>query len=83
MQNGMTDEDALFAELEANLDDIVLADVEVVSTMDTATLLVRFAAVERELRERLEMHEARTEPGRELHSARAAMLIELRRRRML
>lgn len=64
------------------LRDVVVQDVEVVSVLDAASLLQRFARVELDLRERGEMMEARTDTGRELHSARAAMLIELRRRRM-
>jgi len=76
------EEDGMFAGLEAQFDDVVIADVGVVSLMDAATLLNRFAAVERELRDRSEMLEARTDAGRELHSARAAMLIELTRRKM-
>lgn len=69
-------------ELRDWAEDIVVQDVEVVSTLDAASLLRRFAKVELDLRERGEMMEARTDTGRELHSARAAMLIELRRRRM-
>jgi len=77
----MTDDDIL-AELEDEFSEVVVQDVEVVSTLDAATLLRRFAKVELDLRERGEMMAPRTDTGRELHSARSAMLIELKRRRM-
>ncbi len=79
---GNDEDELLWARFESELDSVVIQDVEVVSTLDAASLLRRFAQVELTLRERGEMMEATTDTGRELHSARAAMLIELRKRRM-
>jgi len=76
------EEDALFAELEQGMADVVIQDLEVIPALDTASLLRRFAAVERELREMSEMLEPRSDRGFELHQARGLMLIELKKRRL-
>ena len=78
----MTDDD-LFAQLEAELGDVVVPDVEDVTTLDTALLLRRYHGVERELREMGQLLHPRSEKAREHHSRRSAYLIELRKRRLL
>ena len=79
----VTDSDDLFAHLEAEMGDVVVPDVEDVTTLDTANLLRRFHGVERDLREKKELLHPRTPAGREHHSRRSAYLIELRRRGIL
>lgn len=79
----MTDNDDLFAQLEAELGDVVVPEVEDVSTLDAATLVSRYHAIERELREMGQLLHPRTDKAREHHSLRSAYLIELRRRRLL
>lgn len=77
------DEDVL-AGLEEQLADLVLdpGDTTNVRELSPKDLLARFAAVERKLREMAELMVPRTQEGRDLHSQRAAYLVELRRRKM-
>lgn len=71
------------AAFETDLGDTPTPEVEDVSTLDAPSLLRQYAAVERELRDRLELHRSHTDAGRELHSRRTAYLLELRHRRLM
>lgn len=72
----------LMARLEAEFTDIDTSDVEDVTKLEGGALLRQFALVERQLRDIGEMMQPHSEDGRELHSRRAAYLIEMRRRGM-
>lgn len=75
--------DDLFAQLEAELGDMVVDDVQDVTALDTHDLMTRYHAVERELRTLQELHFPRTREGRDLHSERAAYQVELRKRHLM
>lgn len=79
----VTDEDPLedeFDKIVGQLDiNPQIVDVNV-TTLDDLELNRRFTAVKQELLDRKEMIEAKTQTGRDLHSQRAAYLIELRKR---
>lgn len=75
------DPDDVIARLEAEFTtDIDTSDVEDVTKLEPGALLRQFALVEIKLRDIGEMMHPHTDEGRDLHSRRAAYLVEMRRR---
>lgn len=77
------DADDIFAGMMADLDLQEPTDIVNVALLDEVELSKRFNAVKQQLLERGEMLKPKTQEGRDLHSERAAYLLELRRRRMV
>lgn len=77
------DADEIFAGLMAGLDLQEPVDTVNVALLDEVELSKRYNAVKQSLLERGEMLNPKTQEGRDLHSERAAYLLELRRRRMI
>lgn len=79
-QSDQQRDDDEFTRLVGQLDiDPSIIDVNV-TTLDDLELNRRFTEVKQELLNRKEMIDAKTQTGRDLHSQRAAYLIELRKR---
>lgn len=76
------DADDEFNRLMEGLDLTVPINVESVTMLDEVELSRRFNEVRGELLTRGEMISPKTDTGRELHSQRAALLVEMRRRGM-
>ena len=76
------DDDDPFVGLEGIFDDVEQGVVNVTLLSDDA-LLTEFNAVTEEIKERREVLSPATDRGRELHSLRAALNIELRQRGIL
>ena len=72
-----------FSDMEKQLADIQMPDVTSVSVLDDAMLLKRYRDLTEELKDRKEALRPTTQVGRDLHSQRAAMLVELKRRRIM
>jgi len=71
-----------FEGLEGIFDDVEQGVVNVTLLSDEA-LLTDFNAIDEEIKERREVLSPHTDRGRELHSLRAAMVVELRQRGIL
>lgn len=67
-------------DLEAQLADIAEPTVVDVTTLNVAELVTRLEETRQNLFKLGEMLDPKTDQGRELHSTRAALLIELRKR---
>lgn len=76
-------DDALFAELEGLFDSVDEVEVVDVTLLGNEELLGRFHELTRKIQDRHEVLAPRTDEGRELHSLRAAMSVELRQRGLL
>lgn len=76
------DPDDVIARLEAEFtgNELDTSDVEDVTKLEPGALLRQFALVERQLRDIGQMMHPTDDEGRDLHSRRAAYLIEMRRR---
>lgn len=74
------DPNAILADLESQFEDIEEPWAESVRDFSDLELSGRFNEVRSRLIELNEMQDPRTEEGRELHSLRAAYLIEMARR---
>lgn len=79
----LPDPDDAFRALMQDVDIPIPTDVVNVSLLDEAELNKRFTFCKQELYEMGEMLRPKTERGRELHSERAAYLVEMRRRGMV
>lgn len=77
------DDAALFAELEGIFDEVSEYEVVDVTKFGDEELLSQFHSITREIKNRHEVLAPRTDEGRELHSLRAAMSVELRQRGLL
>lgn len=66
-----------FDDIDSDVDALGVLNV---TTLETMELLNRFQQLTEELKDREEALRPRTQEARELHSQRAAMLIELRNR---
>jgi hypothetical protein len=75
------DPDAVLRDLEASLGELEQPDVLDLSKLPQHRLSEVFNDTRDELNKRGEMMEATTPQGRELHSLRAACLVEMARRR--
>lgn len=73
-------DDDLFAELERQFDDQDLSDTVDYSTLSDHELLNEFSDVRSELLNIREMMNPVTEYGRNLHSKRTALLVQIRAR---
>ncbi len=83
MAEASSADDAFFSIVEGlDFDARMIVDVNVTLLSDIE-LMTRYGACREELLERREMQNPRTETGRELHSQRAAYIIELRKRRLM
>ena len=76
-------DDPLFAELEGIFEGVDTYEVVDVTKLDNDALLTRFHELTEQIKARREVLAPRTDEGRELHSLRAAMSIELRNRGIL
>lgn len=76
------DIDAMFAGMTADVDLEVPEGTVDFTEVSSLELSEQYNAARDELLETGEMREPRTERGRELHSIRAATLMELKRRRL-
>lgn len=78
----MTDPNDRFDEIVAGLEDEIVQPEKLISVRDLNDVELSSALndVRQELLQRGEMHHPTTDKGRGLHSLRAALLIEVRRR---
>lgn len=76
------DADDIFAGMMAELDIVEPTDVVNVALLDEVELSSRYNSCKQKLFELGEMLHPKTQQGRDLHSERAAYLVELRRRGM-
>lgn len=77
------DNEDAFAAFEAQMRDVVATEVTNVTLLDETTLLNRYHEITQTLMDRKEALRPSTDEGRDLHSQRAALRIELSRRGML
>lgn len=76
-------EDFDFSEMEEQLKEVNVTNVFPVSAIDDASLLKKYRELTAELMNRKEATNPKTPTGRDLHSERAACLLELRRRKIM
>lgn len=76
-------DDSSMAAFEQQMRDVVASEVVNVTLLDDQTLLSRYHDTTSELMSRKEALRPSTDTGRDLHSQRAALRIELSRRRLL
>jgi hypothetical protein len=75
------DSEDVLAYLEAQLSDVEIpTDVENVKEVSSPDLGEQLAALDRQLSQMGELLHPRTQEGRDLHSKRAALLVEMRNR---
>lgn len=72
-----------FSDMEAQLGDIEVIPIFTITVLDDAALLKKYRDLTEELKNRKEAIHTRSETGRDLHSERAACLLELRKRRLM
>lgn len=76
-------DDDVLAAMEAQLDDLeVPEDIENVQKIPSPELTMRVQHIDSKLSSMGELRQPRTQEGRDLHSTRAALLVELARRNM-
>lgn len=83
MTNTNSDDDFDWAAAEDSMREVVAAESTNVTLLSDMELLDRFQTVTDELRDRHEMLRPTTETGRDLHSVRGAIRVELARRNLM
>lgn len=76
----MTEQDDIFAQLEDVFADVLAEETSSVASLTIEELRHELYELTEEMKRRLETMHPRTQEGRDIHSRRAAIKIELRRR---